>query len=260
MIAMGTTDIWLRPPLAMAWYWMLTGLFGLTAGGLGIGLVLAMRRTPFEPVVAFWWVVAHYYCRWWFRLKRVGPCTVPAEGPVIVAANHTCAIDPLLVITSIPHRVPAYLVAEEFSDPPLLGPVLRRVECIPVRRDGEDTAATRAALRHLKAGKALGIFIEGRIAEPGEVLEAKDGAAMLAIHSRAKVVPVHISGTKWNKNILWAFVRRHKARVRFGEPVDLCPGGVRPEKEDIPGLSAMLLERIRALAPEQAHSPSQNRA
>ena len=36
-------------------------------------------------------------------------------------------------------------VAKEFSDPPLFGRVVRMSECIPVRRNGQDAGATRAA-------------------------------------------------------------------------------------------------------------------
>ncbi|GMV96978.1 MAG: hypothetical protein AMXMBFR83_13370 [Phycisphaerae bacterium] len=245
--------------LASAWGWWIL-IAGLAAGGLaGLGLLAAMRRTPFPPLLAFWWVMNRLYCRWWFRLRLLGECTVPAEGPVIVAANHTCGIDPLLVIACIPHRIPAYLVAEEYANPPLVGGLMKRVGCIPVRRDGQDTSATRAALRHLKAGNVLGIFIEGRIAPPGETLDAKDGAAMLAVHSGARVVPVHISGTRWDDNVFRSFLRRHRARVRFGEPIDLCPGGVKPAREQIPRISAMLLDRIRALAPAPPLRPGGRR-
>lgn len=225
-----------------------SGLAALVAGAawfLGI-----MNRCPSPYPVTFWWAVTALYCRVIFRLKRIGPCTVPATGPVIVVANHTSSIDPLLLVASIPTRVPAFLVAKEFSDPPIFGRVVRAVECIPVRRDGQDSAATRAALRHLKAGKLLGIFIEGRIARPGEVLDAKDGAAVLALHSKAIVVPAHISGTRWTPGVLAAFMTVQNTRVRYGPPIDLRAwAGPHPDKETVAKVSAMLLERIRELAP-----------
>jgi 1-acyl-sn-glycerol-3-phosphate acyltransferase len=121
-----------------------------------------------------------------------------------------------------------------------------------VRRDGQDSAATRAALRHLKAGKLLGIFIEGRIARPGEVLEVKDGAVMLALHSKAMVVPAYISGTRWVPGVLAAFFLVQNARVRFGEPIDPRAWvGPRPDKDAAARVSAMLLEKIRELAPRE---------
>jgi len=122
---------------------------------------------------------------------------------------------------------------------------------VPVRRDGHDAAGTRAALRHLKAGNALGIFIQGRIAPPGEKLEPKDGAAMLALHSGALVVPAHISGTRYDEKVAWSFFRRHRARIRLGKPIDLSrhwiPGA---DKESLRRISNRLLERINELGEE----------
>src|SRR5690606_32743620 len=104
----------------------------------------------------------------------------------------------------------------------------------------------------LRAGKALAIFIEGRIVPPGEVSEAKDGATVLALHSGATVVPAHISGTIWDDSLVMAFFRPHKAVLRFGEPINLREmAGPRPDKDEIPRLSAMLLERIRRLPLEK---------
>lgn len=228
--------------------WVFGGLAISAFLAFTVWLVVKSTRYPLGFRVGFWWNLSDVYCRWWFRLRREGPCTVPAEGPVIVVANHTCGMDPLLIVSSMPHRLPAFMVAREYHELPLGGRLTRMLECIPVRRDGQDTSATRAALRHLKQGKVLAIFIEGRIARPGETLEAKDGAAMLALHSRAIVVPVHISGTHWNEYVLWSFLRRHRARVRYGPPIDLSEWtGPRPDKERVAQISAMLLGRIREL-------------
>ena len=215
----------------------------------GAFLFMRDRGGHFRPAVRFWWNLVELYCRWWQRLRREGPCTIPPQGPVILVANHTCGVDPLLLVASIPHRVPAFLIGEEFYDIPLARHVVRMIECIPVKRDGQDAAGVKAALRHLKQGKLLGIFIEGRIPEPDEVLPAKDGAAMLALRSGALVVPAHISGTGWHRTLTGSFLRRHHAVVRFGQPVNLRElAGRKADKEMLGGISALLLQRIRDLA------------
>ena len=124
------------------------------------------------------------------------------------------------------------------------------IGCVTVRRDAQDAAGTRVALRHLKAGHTLGIFIEGGIQNPGEQRDPKLGAVMLALHANALVVPAHISGTHYDPGITRAFFRRHHAVVRFGPPIDLgkyyIPAG---DREAMAKVSRRLLDRIRDLAP-----------
>lgn len=229
------------------WMWvlLLLGILLVLTAGL---LFVRVLTSPLRPTVAFWWHVTWFYCKVWFRFRREGPCTVPSDGPVIIVANHTSSIDPLLLITATPHRVPAFLIAKEYSAVPVFGGLIRMLECIPVRRDGTDVAGTKAALRHLKAGKALGIFIEGRIARPGEVLSPKDGAALLALRTRAVVVPAHISGTVYDNHVGRSFFRRHRARVRFGEPLDLSAWqSPQTDPSSLAEVSTLLLNRIREL-------------
>ncbi|UCD27292.1 MAG: MFS transporter [Planctomycetota bacterium] len=211
---------------------------------------IRLRSGRLGPKLHFWWNVNEFYCKWWFRLKREGICTVPADGPVIVIANHTCSIDPLLLVASIPNRTLGFLIAHEYARLPITEKFVSMIECIPVKREEKDTAATRAALRHLRAGKALGIFIEGRIPKPGEKVEPKEGAVMLALHTEALIVPAHISGTIYDKKVSRSFFRRHRARVRFGKPIDLRKYWIdKLDKKELTKLSNMLMHQIEDLAP-----------
>jgi 1-acyl-sn-glycerol-3-phosphate acyltransferase len=231
--------------------WLLLGTTGIIAGTATCSLIIRLRSGRMGRRLQFWWNLNGFWCRFWYRLQREGICTVPPEGPVIVVANHTCAADPLLLIASTPNRILGFLVAEEYTNVPIAGRLIRMVGCIPVRRDGHDAAGTRAALRHLRAGGALGIFIEGRIAQPGEIIAPKDGAAMLALHSGALVVPAHISGTRYHDSVLRSLLRRHRARVRFGRPLDLSRYYIpKADKETVSRISSKFLDGIRALGEE----------
>ena len=241
-----------------AWVgWILVGVTFVVGVTAFASFMVRMKSHPLRPALRFCVNLNEFYCKWWFRLRREGICTVPNTGPVVIVSNHTSSIDPLLLVASIPHRVPAFLIAKEYYNVPIGGHVIRLLECIPVKRDGQDAAGTKAALRHLKQGKLLGIFIEGRIPRPGEIAEAKDGAALLALHTNATVVPAHISGTRWHGTVVKAFLWRHRAVVRFGRPISLSQYAHREiDKETLARISAMLLDRIRELAPEESTGPS----
>ncbi|MHC4675927.1 MAG: MFS transporter [Planctomycetota bacterium] len=232
--------------------WILLAVTAIVAAAFVASLTIRLRSGRLGPKINFWWNVNEFYCKWWFRLKREGICTVPADGPVIVVANHTCSIDPLLLTASMPNRILGFLIAQEYANLPFSEKIVRMIECIPVKREEEDTAATRAALRHLKAGKALGIFIQGRIVKPDEKVEPKEGAVMLALHTEALIVPAYISGTIYDEKVSKSFLRRHKARVKFGKPIDLRKYWIdKLGKKELTKLSNMLMNKIEDLAPSE---------
>lgn len=238
-----TAGIAQRPPWPIAF--LAAGLFLLAAGAFA----WRVWRSPFEFPLSFWRVLNDLYCRWWFGLRREGDCPVPVRGPVIVAANHTCSIDPLLLIGTMPRGFVSFLIAREFYAIPIFGRLVRFIECIPVNRDGRDVIATRAALRHLREGKGIGIFPEGRIARPGEILNPKPGAAMLALRSRATVVPAYIRGTRYSESVAWPFFCPQRARVRYGRPIDLSPYyGRHRDPAVVDEVARLIMRRIRELA------------
>lgn len=208
---------------------------------------LAPRPTPRQR---FWTGVNGLYCRWWFGMTCESTRMIPRSGPLIVVANHTSGIDPILLIACLRERPLGFLIAEEYYNLPVVGFLIHLMECIPIRRGMNDTRGTKAALRHLRAGKALGVFPEGRIPRPGEMVEPKDGAALLALKTGASVVPAHISGTRYSDDLIPCFYTRQHARVRFGPPIDLSSyRGRKGDKDTLTAISRMFMQHIRELRP-----------
>jgi 1-acyl-sn-glycerol-3-phosphate acyltransferase len=200
--------------------------------------------------LAFFEKVNEFLCRFWYRWRRIGPCPVPRSGPVIIVANHTCPADPLMLCAGCTYRKISFLIAREYANFPVWRFFVRMIECIPVRRDGKDVAATRQALRRLRDGHALGIFIEGRITPPGHTPQLRDGAALLALRSGATVIPAHISGTIYHDGILASFLARHRVRIRFGAPVDLTDLAEKRDRGATAAATARIYARILALGSE----------
>ncbi len=141
------------------------------------------------------------------------------------------------------------MIAREYHEMPLLNRVTRALDSIPVRRDGKDVSATKQALRQLRAGKSLGIFVEGRIMVPGSERELRDGVAMLALRSKAQVIPAHISGVRYKNSVLATFLTRHRVRVRYGRPVDLSEFTDPRDRQQIQAATQKIWSAIQALAP-----------
>ena len=208
------------------------------------------RRSPDSFIVSFSRCLNGVFCKFWHRMHRDGVCTIPGQGGCIITANHTCAADPSFLVASSPRRVFGFMIAREFYDVPICRHLIRALECIPVRRDRNDIAATKAALRQLRAGKALGIFIEGRITGPDKQPELRDGVAALALRSGAQVVPTHISGVKFHESVIVTYFLRHRARVRYGQPVDLSEFTDPKDREQVRQATQKIWSAIQALAPQ----------
>jgi len=150
---------------------------------------------------------------------------IPRRGPVILAVNHISNADPVVVgawITdALKRRRIHWLGKRELFSWPVLGWIAARGGVHPVDRDSADVDAFRLATKILEAGYVLLVFPEGTRSPTGELQEAKDGAALLALRTGAQVVPIGVSNTDavWRKGraLPLPFPRR-RVTVRIGTP------------------------------------------
>ena len=143
-------------------------------------------------------------------MRVTGAEHVPADGPLILAANHVSYFDPPVIAAATTRRLSFFAKKELFEFGPF-GRYISALGAFPVDRSRGDMAAMRHTLALLKDGHALVIFPEGGRNVDGTA-EAKDGVAFLARMSGAAVVPTALSGTEATK-------RFRPIRVAFGEPM-----------------------------------------
>lgn len=250
LVAMGLlgTSSWIRIDRFAGHILIGVSLFTAAAGT--ITWVTRLRRSVHGTAMGVAQNINEFLCKTWWRLERIGRPTLPREGAVILAANHTCSADPNLLLAAATYRPVSFMIAVEYTNSFIVRFFAGLLDCIPVKRDGQDIAATKMALRHLRAGKAIGIFMEGRIVPPGEHIQLKDGVALLALKTGATVIPAHISGITYRKGIVKGLLTRHRARVRFGPPVDLGSlGEQRSDKAVVRLATERIYDAIQALAP-----------
>lgn len=176
-----------------------------------IGLTLGMGVCAF----VIRWFAPHYaltYAKKWTALSLSGLkkiCRIdvsiqglehlPLDHPFLVASQHQSAFDTLVWMNILPH--PAYIMKQELTKIPLLGPMLLLAGMIPVDRKGGPKV-----LRHLNVnvekaaseGRQIIIFPEGTRTAFGERVKLQPGIASLAHHTNLPVFPVVTnSGLFW---------------------------------------------------------------
>lgn len=219
---------------------------------------LIRPRTPptweFRGLLAFLWYLNAAYCALVHRLET-GAAPLPVSGAAILISNHTCNIDHCLLQAGSGRQL-GFMIAREFYDFWAFRPLCRLIGCIPVNRDGRDTAATRSALRALEEGRVITIFPEGRILQTSgeEIGEGKVGVAFIAARAGVPVIPAYIRGTP-RTNVVWrSFLTPSDARVVYGPPIDpsefVLPEGHDAERAALHAMTGRLMGSIRALRDE----------
>jgi 1-acyl-sn-glycerol-3-phosphate acyltransferase len=139
--------------------------------------------------------------------------TPPPEGLLIVA-NHTAGIDPLLVQAACRFEI-RWMMAEDMRAP-ALDLFWRFARIIFVDRRMGDRRAASEALHHLRSGGALGVFPEARIERPPRVvLPFMPGVGVFAKRTHVPVLPVFIEGTPLTPTAWGSLWRPSRARVVF---------------------------------------------
>ena len=181
-----------------------------------------------------------------YRLRSHGEDRVPAEGPVILAANHSSYWDPVFLQLSVPGRQVRWLMDEDYYNLPVLRWFFRAVGCIPVKNAGGNRRALEAAVEVLKAGGVLGIFPEGRISRTGRMIQAHTGVSLLSARTGAPVVPAYLRGAmfSWPKGQKLPLLSR--VEVRFAAPMRLAEGEG-TEKAALRAFADRLMAEIKGL-------------
>ncbi len=177
---------------------------------------------------------------------QVPPWPLPPGQGAVLVANHRSSIDPFFVQIQAP-RPMHWMVAREYCDHPLLGPLLRISPVIRTNRSGVDTAATKTAIRLAAKGGVVGMFPEGRINMTDQLLlPGRPGAVLVALKARVPLVPCFISGSPYGGSAGSPFLMRAKVTVRFGELIDLAPYFGREDEDGLVG--ELMLRALRAMA------------
>ncbi len=191
-------------------------------------------------------IFTHLICR--YRVR--GLENVPANGPLLIVANHLSWYDPILLGVILPRRVWFFTKAEIFRWP-IAGWACRATGQIPVHRGSSDRAALEKGLEYLGEGKALVVFPEGTVARHEQMIAAHTGAAMMAVRTGTTVLPITHTGTRRilrSLRTLW-FPR---VEIRVGAPfVPTIPEGV-ARKVELKAVTQEIMGRVAEMLPPES--------
>lgn len=161
-----------------------------------------------------------------------GTENVPAQGGVIIAANHLSVTDPLTVAHFLyigTRRWPTFTMKDSVMKIPVVRSVARSTGQIPIKRGSSDAvkALGEAEKALTQDGSSVIFYPEGTCTRDPDLwpMTAKNGVARLALTSGVPVVPV----AHWGEQNLLPYGSkkprllppRKRIQFRAGPPVDL---------------------------------------
>lgn len=212
------------------------------------------RRVPGRGAIrAIWWDFCAFCC-WaylagFLGLRRHHRERVPATGGVLVVSNHQSFLDPMVNGVTVWERQFTALARDTLFKGPF-GWLIRSVSARPIRREGGDVEAMKAALAELEAGRVVILYPEGTRSPDGERQAFRRGVLLLVKRARATVLPMGVEGT------FDAWPKGRKLPRLFGK-IDCVCG----EPIDGAALAAMTAEeQLRTLEAAVARAHDEARA
>ncbi|MGH8775663.1 MAG: lysophospholipid acyltransferase family protein [Jiangellaceae bacterium] len=211
---------------------------------------------------------------WLGSFELSGAELLPFTGPAILAVNHTSIADTPPVIASLyraglrPSRRCAkggcgsthghirFLATEVLFRHPILGPLVKHADFVPVGPGRSAKSALQAGIDALRNGEIIGIYPEGDVAvdlsSDGSPRTFRIGVGRLALDTGATIVPVahhdsRVFGTGTVSESLrtaaTSVLRRPKVHIRVGRPIQAAEYAGRTLHETV----TLIQERVTAV-------------
>lgn len=232
---------------------------GVLAAIASLPLILwvnALRRTEFTAGQALLLALNHPVSRVLWRAQIQGRIDIGLGQGAVVVCNHRGSLDPAVIGLTV-DRMIHWMVAREYVNNPFIGWFFRIVGVIPAKRNGADTAATKAAIRIARNGGLVGIFPEGRINDTNELmLPCHSGATLIALKARVPVVPCYVEGSPYDGTVWGCLFMSAKIRLVVGRPIDLSAHFEQArDRQVLAAITRQLQGEIAALAGHPEYEP-----
>lgn len=187
--------------------------------------------------------------RMFFKMNLEEFDKVPKEGPFMLIANHTSALDgPLMYVFMQPRQLFA-MAKKELWNHFFTRFIMNQWKSIPVDRENMGRQTMEQCLAVLDQGNILAMAPEGTRNRTGELQEGKAGIAFIAHKKQTPMVPIVLLG--FDKFSYYAKrLRRTPITISVGKPFEEVQKGGRMDAESRQQLVDEIMLRLAEQMPE----------
>lgn len=177
----------------------------------------------------------------------LGKENIPADTPVMYAANHRSFYDIILAYATVPNQT-AFISKMEIKKMPCVAQWMYFLNCLFMDRGDvkQNLNVILSAISLVKEGYSIYIAPEGTRNATDTLLEFKEGSMKIATKGKCPIIPVCLCNTEniFENNLPW--IKRGKILIEYGKPI--YPEDL--DKETKKHLGAYVREQIDAMYKE----------
>ncbi len=180
-----------------------------------------------------------------FRPIIEGEHNIPATGPIVIAPVHRSNVDFAVAIFVTPRKT-FFMAKDSLWKVPILRWLISTMGAFPVKRGTADRDSLEKARSVLRDGQPLVLFPEGTRQSGTQIAELHMGAAFVALHTGAQIVPVGIAGTEAVMPKGARFPRPHRISIVVGPPIPVSEVEGRIPRSDIQATTDQLRAALQS--------------
>jgi len=192
-------------------------------------LVKVINVLPESLVVKITKIIVNKYFKKYANIKVEGFEKIEdVESPVIFICNHLSNADGLVLDKILKEKFdPTFVAGVKLSNDPItrLGTMI--IKNVGIKPNSADKEAITKMVKLVRGGENLMIFPEGTRSRTGAMIEGKKGILLIARLTKAKIIPIGMTGTEIllpiNKNGDMGGEKFNYSdiNINFGEPLSL---------------------------------------
>ena len=177
---------------------------------------------------------------------------MPKEGPFIIIANHTSALDgPLMYVFMQPRNMVA-MAKKELWNSFATRYLMNLWSSIPVDRENMERKTLQQCFDVLNKNNILAIAPEGTRSVDGSLQEGKEGVAFIAYKQKAPMVPIVTIGLEDAFKKIRRF-KRAEVTIKIGKPFEIIQKEGRLDADKRSQIIDEVMGRLKDLLPPSMH-------